>query len=365
MNTNRILKEWVDANGNKPSTIKSTVVTNSQKMHNVKGPTNDFTIKFKKLADHIDDTHVDMQLIELRPDYLDLDYVDHSSEMHIAIQYLDNLDRLDLLYEKVYPKSLKIAEVSCSSWDELLDVLMSYRVIQGKIYCESLSEWVEAGGNKVAFNNIASESFKDKFSRIISCYRKKFDSVRTIFSIRSIRESGFEFSVSPRGEDTHTIQVFFNPYKENWDIFRGVGYDSNGAVSKGSSAYAHGQGYNSLLDTLAGKDLLNFTAAEKKLCEAVELKFSSGDTKMVTNRIKTEVKAKKLNENIWTCFFDDKEIGTVEAANEQEAYEKMEKTWPKLNYSMYDGVAVVELLEAIPSNTLAEEFKLFETMWEN
>ena len=47
----------------------------------------------------------------------------------------------------------------------------------------------------------------------------------------------------------------------------------------------------------------------------------------------------------WACFFDGKELGTVTATNEQEAYEKMEKTWPELQYGMYDGVAVVEPAE--------------------
>lgn len=54
--------------------------------------------------------------------------------------------------------------------------------------------------------------------------------------------------------------------------------------------------------------------------------------------------AARLKESVWTCFFDNKEVGTVEAANEQEAYEKMEQTWPELQYGLYDGVAVVEPL---------------------
>ena len=44
----------------------------------------------------------------------------------------------------------------------------------------------------------------------------------------------------------------------------------------------------------------------------------------------------------WVCFFDGQEVGTVEAMNAEEAYEKMEQTWPELSYSMYDGVATVE-----------------------
>ena len=44
----------------------------------------------------------------------------------------------------------------------------------------------------------------------------------------------------------------------------------------------------------------------------------------------------------WTCWFENKELGTVIAANKQEAYEKMLQEWPEYNYSEYDGVAVVE-----------------------
>jgi hypothetical protein len=44
----------------------------------------------------------------------------------------------------------------------------------------------------------------------------------------------------------------------------------------------------------------------------------------------------------WVCYFDDREVGIVEAADEHEAYSKMEQTWPELDYGRYDGVAVVE-----------------------
>jgi hypothetical protein len=52
--------------------------------------------------------------------------------------------------------------------------------------------------------------------------------------------------------------------------------------------------------------------------------------------------------NTYTCWFDGKELGTVEATCEEEAYGKMEHTWPEFDYGLYDGVATVELLtEAI------------------
>jgi hypothetical protein len=43
----------------------------------------------------------------------------------------------------------------------------------------------------------------------------------------------------------------------------------------------------------------------------------------------------------WVCVFDGREVGTVEAETEEEAYAKMEDTWPELPYGKYDGVAEI------------------------
>ena len=72
------------------------------------------------------------------------------------------------------------------------------------------------------------------------------------------------------------------------------------------------------------------------------------------NKEEEDKKEKKesLTEGLrtWTCWFDTKEIGTVEAETEEEAYEKMEATWPELPYGKYDGVA-----EVLPVEDLNEE----------
>lgn len=39
----------------------------------------------------------------------------------------------------------------------------------------------------------------------------------------------------------------------------------------------------------------------------------------------------------WICYFKDKEIGTVVAASEDEALEKMQQEYPEYNYGEYDG----------------------------
>jgi hypothetical protein len=41
----------------------------------------------------------------------------------------------------------------------------------------------------------------------------------------------------------------------------------------------------------------------------------------------------------WDCWFDEKYLGTVEAEDEQSAYDEMCDTWPEYPYGLYDGVA--------------------------
>lgn len=54
-------------------------------------------------------------------------------------------------------------------------------------------------------------------------------------------------------------------------------------------------------------------------------------------------KESTLSNRTWICEFDGKEIGTVEAASEEEAYTKMEQKYPEYPYGQYDGVALVYL----------------------
>ena len=52
-----------------------------------------------------------------------------------------------------------------------------------------------------------------------------------------------------------------------------------------------------------------------------------------------------LKEQKYDCYYKDKFVGSVYAMSEDEAYSKMEKEWPELNYGEYDGVADVVLSE--------------------
>ena len=84
------------------------------------------------------------------------------------------------------------------------------------------------------------------------------------------------------------------------------------------------------------------------------------------NKEDKKEKKESLTEGLrtWVCVFDGNEVGTVEAGSEEEAYEKMEATWPELHYGEYDGVAEVfpedsDLEEA--SDLLAEDTGVLST----
>ena len=71
-------------------------------------------------------------------------------------------------------------------------------------------------------------------------------------------------------------------------------------------------------------------------------------------------KKESLTESLrtWVCVFDGSEIGTVEAENEDDAYEQMVGKWPELCYSLYDGVAEVwpeDMDEALNKEDLEED----------
>jgi hypothetical protein len=70
----------------------------------------------------------------------------------------------------------------------------------------------------------------------------------------------------------------------------------------------------------------------------------------------------ELETKTWICEFDGKEIGTVEAATEEEAYEAMEHKYYDYNYGLYDGVAMVypadeeDLTETAELHDLGNEY---------
>lgn len=59
-------------------------------------------------------------------------------------------------------------------------------------------------------------------------------------------------------------------------------------------------------------------------------------------------------DRVWTCVFDDQEIGTVTAKTKEEAEEKMQHEYPDYPYSLYDGCFEVYLKEDMKK--LTEEY---------
>lgn len=81
------------------------------------------------------------------------------------------------------------------------------------------------------------------------------------------------------------------------------------------------------------------------------------DTVDLVDRAKSVTESKDgKSPKLWVCMFEDKEIGTVYADTEEEAYAKMEETFPEYDYSKYDGVAYVfEDGEAVADEACATE----------
>ena len=62
-----------------------------------------------------------------------------------------------------------------------------------------------------------------------------------------------------------------------------------------------------------------------------------------------------MKESLWTCWFDDRQIGTVEAATEDEALDKMMAKYPEYHYGLYDGCFGVELYEELKNSSALTE----------
>jgi hypothetical protein len=59
-----------------------------------------------------------------------------------------------------------------------------------------------------------------------------------------------------------------------------------------------------------------------------------------------DVSLTEANVTKWVCYFDDRELGVIDADNEEMALEKMQQVFPENNYGEYDGCFWVEPVEA-------------------
>lgn len=76
----------------------------------------------------------------------------------------------------------------------------------------------------------------------------------------------------------------------------------------------------------------------------------------------SKTRHKNLQESCeWTCVFDGKEIGSVEASSEEEAAEKMQKKYPEYHYGAYDGCFEVFRVEEALSEHVNRERPAIES----
>jgi hypothetical protein len=74
------------------------------------------------------------------------------------------------------------------------------------------------------------------------------------------------------------------------------------------------------------------------------MKITKSELKeMIREALREELsKYTSLKENVWSCYFDNRYVGTVEAPSEYEAKVKMMDEYPEYPYSLYDGCFWVE-----------------------
>jgi hypothetical protein len=136
MNNSRILNEWLDAKGNKVTLNNTTSVATTA---------GDYTSKFKKVVEQLQNTFSTAKTIKLEPDMLYVTFGPNKGDL--LIRTGDNLVDFDCFAEYKFliyvEHTLRImlapARYECNSWDEVLDILVKEKVISDKTLCESAS----------------------------------------------------------------------------------------------------------------------------------------------------------------------------------------------------------------------------------
>jgi Zn finger protein HypA/HybF involved in hydrogenase expression len=93
---------------------------------------------------------------------------------------------------------------------------------------------------------------------------------------------------------------------------------------------------------LFDKDQCRYEVDLGWLCSRCEMAIKSrGETLTFREGSYWDFLDEALKPKTWICEFDGREIGTVEASTEEEAYAAMEREYPEYHYGLYDGVAIV------------------------
>ena len=127
--TDEELTEWVDKNGKSINAGSATKAVSSIP---------DYTQQFRNIVKQIDKYYVcaPKGVVALYETYLDLDFVSNQEIFHLVIECLPQLKRFDILLEMIHPTNRKIEEVSCGTWDAVLDTLLDLNVIHNKDACK-------------------------------------------------------------------------------------------------------------------------------------------------------------------------------------------------------------------------------------
>lgn len=171
MKDSRILREWVDAKGNK-LTLNSSATRSNQ-------TTNGYKERFTKLLDyhmkHLPPTAVDPEIKILQDDEFIYEEhhatgdVDYDYDLMIAVAINKHSDDWDV---SVYKNGTLTKVDFGSGWEELLQSLgtvLSIPAIATPEYTKLL-EWVDSKGNKISISTAATESSSSEMVYIWDIY---------------------------------------------------------------------------------------------------------------------------------------------------------------------------------------------------
>lgn len=123
------LTEWVDKNGKSIKAGSTTKAVSSAP---------DYSQQFYNIVKQIDRYYIctPKDVVALYDTYLELDFTYDQDIFHLVIDCLPRLKRFDILLELIHPTTRKIEEVSCGTWDAVLDTLQDLNIIQNKDLCK-------------------------------------------------------------------------------------------------------------------------------------------------------------------------------------------------------------------------------------
>ena len=149
-----------------------------------------------------------------------------------------------------------------------------------------------------------------------------------------------------------TIEQLVEAMQENEDTVECAGCEE--LFSKDECFHKEGIGY------LCGdcEDRIVKCTWCKELYDKSECRWETGFKDWLCSRCEAAIKSRgetltfkegnywdfldeELKPKTWICEFDGREIGTVVASIEEEAYEAMEREYPEYHYGLYDGVGIV------------------------